>query len=313
LERKAYKFPRSQIKKKRPMKGAKSSAIGELKQPTAKKLKAAPGEAEETSSSNEIDVDYDQTETMTQPYSASTTSDGSGNEGNESDSASDAGGPATDDEVTIWEIENIYKGRSADPENRARSEATSINEDVTEDGKEAVLRASLPPEQVTPNGECCGRAMPARSREKSDTGSKKMIDGEKRVLIEYCCEEDSQLGKKWPEARNREVLRLTASIDLTTKVGVDFVRKKIRQWPNANILLWSSIPCTGGPTWQYVNEAIWTRKLKSNNSDTRQKAREKMRELDGKRSLFRQLLHNFISLEKEVRAKGGFFCMEWPS
>jgi hypothetical protein len=35
------------------------------------------------------------------------------------------------------------------------------------------------------------------------------------------------LGRQWPEAKGCEVLRLTASIDLTTKKGLEFAKKKV--------------------------------------------------------------------------------------
>ena len=56
-------------------------------------------------------------------------------------------------------------------------------------------------------------------------------------------------------------MRLTKAIDLTTKEGLEFAKGKIAAWTvNDRILLWSSIPCTGGSQWQYVNEAIYHRK-----------------------------------------------------
>ncbi len=148
------------------------------------------------------------------------------------------------------------------------------------------------------------QALPAARRRRDDDGSGKVIAGVKRLIMESCCGNESQLGRKWPEARGCEVIRLTEDIDLTSKSGLDFAKKKIDELPNSNILLWSSIPCTGGSTWQYVNEAIWTRKLRSEDPALRQKAREKMRELEGKRSIFRRLFHNFTVLERKVKSRG---------
>ena len=53
------------------------------------------------------------------------------------------------------------------------------------------------------------------------------------------------------------VLRLTEKEDMTKSCNVDTVISTIRKYNKHSITLWSSIPCTGGSSWQYINEMIY--------------------------------------------------------
>ena len=75
------------------------------------------------------------------------------------------------------------------------------------------------------------------------------------------------------------------------------------EYSSRHIILWASIPCTGGSPWQYVNEAMYYR-----NGD--QKA---LRRLKGHRTLFRKLFWTFRRLANEVLKLGGTVCTEWPT
>ena len=82
-----------------------------------------------------------------------------------------------------------------------------------------------------------------------------------RLLIEFCTSEDSRRGqeKNIPD-HNTYVLRLTEKEDMTSETGLDMAIRAVQNHPNQKITLWSSIPCTGGSPWQYVNEAIYIRR-----------------------------------------------------
>ena len=76
-----------------------------------------------------------------------------------------------------------------------------------------------------------------------------------RTLIEYCCDADSMLGRKAPS--DCEVIRITEEQDLTKREEMWKVYVTIRQGVPGKVLLWSSIPCTGGSQWNVLNLARW--------------------------------------------------------
>ena len=112
-----------------------------------------------------------------------------------------------------------------------------------------------------------------------------------------------------------QVLRITEEDDFTTQECVDEVIRAIQRWGEASahrayargsgshpgpgdtksMLLWSSIPCTGGSTWQYVNEAVY---LRSNNELALQRLR-------GLRNVFEKLWINFERVAEGVISGGG--------
>ena len=69
------------------------------------------------------------------------------------------------------------------------------------------------------------------------------LRNEGRVLIEFCCGPDSLLGQSTAASKGCEVVRLTEKEDVTTEVGL---KVALRAANKKNVLLWSSIPCTGG-------------------------------------------------------------------
>eukprot|EP00975_Prorocentrum_lima_P028380 5963538-Prorocentrum_lima.AAC.1 len=48
--------------------------------------------------------------------------------------------------------------------------------------------------------------------------------------------------------------------DMTSTRGVNYAIKEIEKALTNMLILWSSIPCTGGSTWQYVNMANYRRR-----------------------------------------------------
>jgi hypothetical protein len=132
------------------MKGAKSSAISEARQPATKVQKmAAPGEAEESEENRSPreaeEIGFETDSTGTDALSEHT----------ESDDTSDAGGPTTEDELTAWDI----------AETEVAVERTVDHSRSTEDRDPA--RAGIDPESAPDNG----RAAPALSRHQGDKGS----------------------------------------------------------------------------------------------------------------------------------------------
>jgi len=86
---------------------------------------------------------------------------------------------------------------------------------------------------------------------------------EPRLLIEFCCSKHSKMGNFQKLGRitdKCEIIRLTIDEDMTTESGLQFAQEAITEFRNRNpdykhnILIWSAIPCTGGSTWQYMNQ-----------------------------------------------------------
>ena len=87
---------------------------------------------------------------------------------------------------------------------------------------------------------------------------KRTIDGfQKRLLVEYCCSHDSLLGDKTEIAEGCTVLRLTEREDMTSESGMRYALRSMKRFRPARVMVWSSIPCTGGSAWQRVNEALY--------------------------------------------------------
>ena len=80
-----------------------------------------------------------------------------------------------------------------------------------------------------------------------------------RVIIEICCSEDSLLGRvDGPYGSDCHVIRVTEKMDLKsykTRRDLLDVAKGFAK-PGLPILVWVSLPCTGGSTWTFVNLTI---------------------------------------------------------
>ena len=80
----------------------------------------------------------------------------------------------------------------------------------------------------------------------ADTAGTKSDFSAKRLLIEFCCSEDSALGQNGPNTGGCEMMRLTEKDDMTKSENVDKVLKAVNKYGSSNITLWASIPGTGG-------------------------------------------------------------------
>eukprot|EP00975_Prorocentrum_lima_P013179 2798677-Prorocentrum_lima.AAC.1 len=77
---------------------------------------------------------------------------------------------------------------------------------------------------------------------------------------------------------------------------------EINKAPKKVLMLWSSIPCTGGSTWQYVNMANYRRR-----DDV-----EAIRRLRDFRRTYRKSWRNLTMLARLVMDSGGIVAIEWP-
>ena len=125
----------------------------------------------------------------------------------------------------------------------------------------------------------------------------------KRCLIEFCCGENSRLGNVdcFVEAAGCTVHRITVSNDVLTDAGRNFtlslVDKCIKEFDGCNVLLWGSIPCTGGSQWTKINAKNPLTKIKIDNH---------VADFHGIWDVFRECLD-------KIKHCGGFFCNEWPT
>jgi hypothetical protein len=125
-------------------------------------------------------------------------------------------------------------------------------------------------------------------RLKSETNNK--------VLIEFACSSDSQLGKVGKDC-GWNVIRLTReSCDLSTIEGIAFARRAAQENPGCH--LWGSIPCTAWCTYQRINESRY--------------GSEYSLKLKRARFKSKQLLKSFIELAEYVQSRNGTVSFEWP-
>eukprot|EP00975_Prorocentrum_lima_P066585 12910024-Prorocentrum_lima.AAC.1 len=68
------------------------------------------------------------------------------------------------------------------------------------------------------------------------------------------------------------------------------------------LMLWSSIPCTGGSTWQYVNMANYRRR---NDVEAIRRLRDFWR-------IYRTFWRDLTILAKLGMDRGGTVAIEWP-
>lgn len=121
------------------------------------------------------------------------------------------------------------------------------------------------------------------------------------VLIEYCCEEDSELCKpKYTHTENGTIraIRLTERTDMTTNKGLEYALSIVQRYKHLPIWLWSSIPCTGGSSIQALN-----------------KRRPKHRHnIEAHNRIFKRLHQNLMVLAREtlLHSVEGHFTFEWP-
>ena len=93
------------------------------------------------------------------------------------------------------------------------------------------------------------------------------------------------------------MIRLTIDDNLTKPAGLDKALKAINT-PNAIVILFGALPCTGGSQWQRLN---WHR----GNAATKEKILEH-------RMVFRALWKNFVIAAEQCFALGGGIAFEWP-
>ena len=107
------------------------------------------------------------------------------------------------------------------------------------------------------------------------------------------------MGRKTPVSKGCKIIRVTEAHDQTTEAGFQWLLDQISSIPKEKpILLWSSIPCTGGTKWVHYNLRRWPETFPSR--------LRKLRETWGK------LIQTFYRLTDVIRKRNGFWVIEWP-
>ena len=98
-------------------------------------------------------------------------------------------------------------------------------------------------------------AAPARTRPRP-------LDACNRVIVEFCCGEDSKLGEKRNASKGCYIIRMTAKDDATKQSTINRLCKDLRPLlcdegrytaKSRPLLICASLPCMGGCSWQHIN------------------------------------------------------------
>ena len=123
--------------------------------------------------------------------------------------------------------------------------------------------------------------------------------GIKRLIVEVCCSAVSLLGQiATKEFKDCHVARITEEYDLNKSITRKDVISLVRSCNKHNIpvLVWVSLPCTGGSSWSHVNLT-----LPGN--------REKVIEA---RKKFVKLWASFVDMSDGLDKIGVQYAIEWP-
>ena len=90
-----------------------------------------------------------------------------------------------------------------------------------------------------------------------------------RIMIEYCCSEDSKLGEEnRKQAKGCKVIRVTKDDDATRSECITKTVKRVEEFMKSNpknktdLMIYISLPCTGGCPWNNVNKESYSGKEK---------------------------------------------------
>jgi len=148
-------------------------------------------------------------------------------------------------------------------------------------------------------GDNSGRSFTSMASTESRSESTHRREWPNRTIVEFCCGNDSLIGQPGRYTAGCKVIRCTIEHDVLTPEGE---RRAIRGASHPGSLVWSSIPCTGGSTWQRINLARARREgntlLEKRVTDLQNDARRMIRVLD--------------RVAEASREVGGCLAIEWP-
>ena len=120
------------------------------------------------------------------------------------------------------------------------------------------------------------------------------------VLIEFCCDSDSNLFSSATDAGMHAVRLSLDVVDLSTSDGLSFTLELIQSYHNRGIkvFLFAAIPCTPWSSWQHYNYSNGSPSFKRN--------------LLRRRALSLKIINNWKAAAQLVHKLGGHNFFEWP-
>ena len=119
--------------------------------------------------------------------------------------------------------------------------------------------------------------------------------------MEVCCSEESKLGQKRRASEGCARLWITERADLRNECTINEVESEVTRFrkvhPKAGVLIYGSLPCTGGSPWGHVNKSL-------KDGETKIKQHQK---------LFLELLKSFVELVERLRDERAFIAFELSS
>ena len=154
---------------------------------------------------------------------------------------------------------------------------------------------------------CAGEPAPpivSGSQQRAGEPACPSVASHSRVLVEFCCGPDSKLGdRSRKHSKDCYVIRCTEERDVTSRSNrMDIRNEVIRAIESSTaqpcpVLIWISIPCTGGTTWSYVNLQHESAKLK----------------VEYHRHVFEKIWSSMVDFINLIRHLSPKIAIEWPA
>ena len=154
---------------------------------------------------------------------------------------------------------------------------------------------------------CAGEPVPSTasgSQHRAGEPACPSVASHSRVLIEFCCGPDSKLGDRSRKySKDCYVIRCTEERDVTSRSNIMDIRNEVVRAIESStiqpcpVLIWISIPCTGGTTWSYVNLQHESAKLK----------------VEYHRHVFEKIWSSMVDFLNLIRHLSPKIAIEWPA
>ena len=163
-----------------------------------------------------------------------------------------------------------------------------------------LLIAHIDPAEIWPKRRV-EAVTPKKSKPTATSAPAPSVPEPTRFAMEFCCSQDSEIGRVTAASKGCEVVRITLEHDVTTAEGLKYALAQARaacKDPRFKVrALIAALPCTGGSPWQHLNAK-------------KPGGAAKLRKT---RRVFRQIWAAFLEVAEVFRRAGGEVIMEWPS
>ena len=139
-------------------------------------------------------------------------------------------------------------------------------------------------------------AMISKVEPNNHSHARKTVKKGKSVMFEFCCSENSTLGKIHEERGITHFRLSETTSDMSDPGEIESLKKLVSLFPGCK--LWGSLPCGPWSKWQSVNLSRLGIRFR--------------KKLEEKRVQSRKLLKHFIEVAEVVLSQGGHIGFEWP-